>query len=310
MVYAFTQARSAMSHSNLDELGIEAAPGSWAQLSNNPATDRAVIFVHGFGGHPRKTWVDFQSLTDTLSAKYPWWQTTDLYFLKYRSVADHIADSSKRMRRFVGEVFPVPPDRLFMGPLSKIQPNIRIRPGPYAYKSLVLVAHSEGGLVTRLMLIDVVKDWKDRKTTDHDPILKAALRLFAPAHLGASPSGLLGVLAGSIAIGDLIRTGLLGSPAYNEMQQNSQILQPVRERTEELADKFEWMTALHALIAWGEKDQVVTKGEFWTDRRFPKKNQDVPGKGHVSVCKPRDNYRLPLEFVSYDWIPGTEVSFP
>lgn len=61
------------------------------------------------------------------------------------------------------------------------------------------------------MLMDVVKDWQDQKTTAHDPMLKAALRLFAPAHLGASPSGLLGVLAGSIALGDLIRTALLGS---------------------------------------------------------------------------------------------------
>jgi len=37
------------------------------------------------------------------------------------------------------------------------------------------------------------------------------------------------------------------------------------------------------------------KGEFRDDRRFPP--SPVPGKGHVSVCKPRPDYLIRWEFV-------------
>jgi pimeloyl-ACP methyl ester carboxylesterase len=274
-----------LDHLQVHDLGYEFAPGSSALRSGAASVDRAVVFVHGFGGHPRKTWVDFQTLTEA----FPWWDSVDLYFFKYRSVSDHIADSSARLMQFLDAIASRTP----------------------TYRSLILAAHSEGGLVARATMIEFVKRWEDGVRDDRTKlILQAGLRLFAPAHLGASPSGLLGLLAGSVALGDMVRAALGSSPAYNEMQQNSQLLGSIRSATEHFleVDEYKWMAALRALVVWGEKDAVVAKGEFVGDRKFTP--MPVPGKGHVSVCKPRSGYILPLEFVSYAWQPGTAVSYP
>ena len=106
----------------------------------------------------------------------------------------------------------------------------------------------------------------------------------------------------------MVRAALGSSPAYNEMQQESQLLASIRTSTEHFLDREEcdWMTALRALVVWGEKDAVVAKGEFRGDRTFTPR--PVHGKGHSSVCKPRADYLLPLEFVSHAWKPGTAVT--
>jgi hypothetical protein len=258
-------------------------PGCTALTSSADSVSRAVVFVHGFGGHPHKTWVDFQSLCN----QDPWWDSADLYFFKYRSVGDHIMDSSIALMQFLQS----------------------IADGRHPYESIVIAAHSEGGLVARATVIEFVKRWVDGER-DHRVmlVLRSALRLFAPAHLGASPSGLLGLLAASVALGDVVSTLLGASPAYNEMQQNSQVLASIRSTTEHFLenDEHSWMTALRALVVWGEKDAVVAKGEFRDDRRFAP--TPVPEKGHVSVCKPRPEYLLPLEFVSHAWIPRAAVT--
>ena len=302
-----------MAHSKVSDLQFEFAPGSSALLSDDENTDRAVVFVHGFGGHPRKTWVDFHTLIDSMSSKFPWWGATDLYFFKYRSVADHIDDSSGNLEQFFRSICPEPPERLFVARNSANQIS-DIRSGHPRYNSLVLAAHSEGAVVARLALINFVNQWQDSSGNKSaaglqaELILKSALRLFAPAHLGASPSGLLGVLAASGGIGDIVRTVCGGSPAYNEMQQGSTLLDAIREDTLAFADRddYKWMTALHALVVWGEDDLVVTKGKFRCDRRY--QEFPVPGKGHVSVCKPKREYMLPLEFVSHAWDLSANIS--
>ena len=94
--------------------------------------------------------------------------------------------------------------------------------------------------MVRVMIVDFVKDWMDgRRDSATTLALQSSLRLFAPAHLGASPSGLLGLLAGSLALGDLVSTFLGSSPAYNEMQQNSQVLASIRTTTEHFLESDE-----------------------------------------------------------------------
>ena len=89
-----------MARVQVHELGYDFAPGSSALKSWAGHVPRAVVFIHGFGGHPHKTWVHFQSLCH----QGAWWDGADLYFFNYRSVRDHIQDSSMRLKRFVESI--------------------------------------------------------------------------------------------------------------------------------------------------------------------------------------------------------------
>lgn len=88
-------------------------PGSYALLSEDSSTDIAVVFVHGFGGHPEKTWRNFQELVDSFAGSFPLWQRCDLYFFKYESISAHIKDSSRKLRVFLDHCCPKQ-DRIVM----------------------------------------------------------------------------------------------------------------------------------------------------------------------------------------------------
>ena len=143
--------------------------GSYALLSEDSSTDIAVVFVHGFGGHPEKTWRNFQELVDSLSGMFPLWQRCDLYFFKYHSVSAQIKDSSRSLRAFLDRVFPCPPRDMFEI-RAEDQPSflrrddsapIMLRDGGLRYRALVLCAHSEGALVVRYTVLNIVKEFED-----------------------------------------------------------------------------------------------------------------------------------------------------
>jgi hypothetical protein len=56
---------------------------SYALLADCKEKNTAVVFVHGFRGHPRKTWLLFQSLVDDVQGDFPEWSTADLFFYGY-----------------------------------------------------------------------------------------------------------------------------------------------------------------------------------------------------------------------------------
>src|SRR5260370_1459356 len=61
-------------------ISLQGNSGAFALLSHRLPV-AAVIFVHGFLGDPRTTWVDFEHLVD----QAPIWNECDLYFYAYRS---------------------------------------------------------------------------------------------------------------------------------------------------------------------------------------------------------------------------------
>ncbi len=86
---------------------------SEALISNHPGTDTAVVFVHGFKGHYRKTWQDFQSLIDKQAAKFPSWDTSDIFFFAYDAENQHPGTSAQQLFEFINSVFPTPPPEFF-----------------------------------------------------------------------------------------------------------------------------------------------------------------------------------------------------
>ncbi|MGA8491931.1 MAG: hypothetical protein WB711_16005, partial [Terriglobales bacterium] len=149
----------------------------------------AVIFVHGFYGHPEKTWLQFQTLMDGVesSGMFPWWRTYDSYFYSYDSKRQ-IGSNTSDLLDFIDAVFPSPS-------WNKIGAN-GIEDLVRRYDSLVLVGHSEGGVLIRSAILRRIQinDQAGDAPLPYDGILDAHLRLFAPALWGALISGWKGVL--------------------------------------------------------------------------------------------------------------------
>ena len=87
--------------------------GSYAWLSDQPDTDTAVVFVHGFFGDARGTWLNFPGMIDSHLAPGSFWPKADLFFLDYPSYEHHIADNADRLLRFLATVFPTSPSSFF-----------------------------------------------------------------------------------------------------------------------------------------------------------------------------------------------------
>ena len=151
------------------EVPLPFDPGSYALLSEESSTDIAVIFIHGFGGHPEKTWRNFQELVDSFAGSFPLWRRCDLYFFKYDSIGAHIKDSSRKLKGFLDKVFPCPPRDIFEirpeDQLSFVKRDdglpIALRSGDFRYRELILCAHSEGGVVVRYTVLDIIKEFED-----------------------------------------------------------------------------------------------------------------------------------------------------
>ncbi len=124
---------------------------SFALLSSADASDiqRAVVFVHGFSGKAASTWIDFLSLVDDDSFASRWWETADLFFYHYYwdSIFQRIGYNSDKLFDFLERVFPAPPRELFE------TAEISLRPA-FQYNELMLVGHSEGGLLLRKVILE------------------------------------------------------------------------------------------------------------------------------------------------------------
>lgn len=264
-------------------------------------SNTAIIFVHGFFGDRRKTWINFQGMIDS-SAAPAWWSRCDLYFHSYPSVRQQVAANAQRLERFLADIFPSPRNQL----LRLERPYLPNTTLPYrSYKDLILVGHSEGSVVLRYMILNRFRSYRDRfrrqakesksdvpeqeKSLRRDNLLASTLVGFAPAHLGRNVSGLAALIP---------RYLLATSNAYNNLAPDATFIKSLKEETEELASKYQSVTALLASSVFGTLDSVVVIGQYKTDWR----HTVLDGHNHRSVCKPLKTYMLPLELVktAYD----------
>lgn len=267
--------------------------GSYVWLSDEPGTNTAVVFVHGFFGGARDTWLNFPGMTDDRAANQPLWPEADLFFLDYPSYQHHVADNADRLLRFLKTVFPSPPSSLFTPvrakPQSKRLMSLVLRweeLQPRIYKHIVLVGHSEGGLIIRHAMINACQ-----RSDGEDPFLDARVALFAPAHRGVLITGWTHTVL-SLARGKrLAVSSLEASPAYAEMQ-DSEFINGIQQATLALKAEYD-RRAFKARVLFGCNEELVRVQVFPGD--YPEecaRNQD-----HVSVCKPRSDYVAPFELI-------------
>jgi hypothetical protein len=163
-------------------------------------------------------------------------------------------------------------------------------PANRVYEELILVGHSEGGVIIRKAILDADSD----KKRDRSFLLSAGMALFAPALFGYKPSGLLGTLASFPGLGKVVDAFLIASPAYQDLNDLDGLLMPIQEQTERLADEKAY-PACSARILWGQRDHVVTPGK---DGKYRSDTRDyLDGHSHTSICKPTLNYTDPISLI-------------
>ena len=286
-------------------------PGSFVLIAPSETAKRAVVFVHGFGGDAAGTWSHFQQFVDDLDKFREQFATVDLYFIQYQAVWESINSSVDRLGKFISNVVFDPESPQFQVPLGPLQPGIEpptrddaeptgdgktnddgrngvllARPPGHRYDSLVIAAHSEGGVVVRQLIL------REYEAKAYSPLWDAKLALFAPALFGYEPSGLLGTMMNFPGLGRVIDACLRSSPAYRDLQLNSkaQLLAKLQSNTEPLQDVA---AGFVASLLWGRRDRILQDGHYKKDPIEYK--EDL---GHVAICKPTVDYDDPISIIA------------
>jgi pimeloyl-ACP methyl ester carboxylesterase len=267
----------------------ELARGAFAWVSDDSETNTAVVFVHGFFGDARGTWLNFPGMIDSHVTAESFWHTSDLFFLEYPSYDRHIADNADGLLRFLAHVFPNPPPSLFrprsLAPRSKHLVELVLRweqLQPRVYQHLLLVGHSEGAVVIRQAMIDACQ-----RTKGKDTLLGAHLALFAPAHRGVLVTGWVRAVMEVAGAERLLEL----SPAFVEMK-DEDFINGVERNTDALLAKH-GLPGLTARALFGCDEDLVRVQVYSNDVR----EECAPNEGHRSVCKPRGGYLTPFAFI-------------
>lgn len=272
--------------------------GGYGLLAKRPPST-GVIFVHGFQGNPRSTWIDFQSLVEEIGSHRPFWSEADLFFYAYRS-RDQIRPLAEDFARFLTGVAVAKETMVtsvdYVLPSSEnhilgVPADISGLRGSKPYTNLILVGHSTGGVIIREAIRLIIIGNPEAEI--NALIANSRLRLFAPAHLGVLAAGKLG-LAQSLPVLDRIFGAYLRSnPLYQNLGPSSPTILDLKKSTEQLHTERK-LPALKASSLFGKHEEVVVIGEYSHDDVIPTE----PAHGHVSICKPTADYLKPLEFVT------------
>lgn len=260
---------------------------SFALLSDDPEVDGAVVFVHGFLGDPHETWYAFQDMISSHATAQTYWSKRDLFFFTYRSFRNGIETSARSLLSFLTLIFPSPPDDLLSISASVSVPASlgSLNSPARTYSRLVMVGHSEGGLVIRKAVVIA-------ETAPH-PISKARVVLFAPAISGVNPAGFKGMLMQLRPTNWIALPFLSDSRAYRDMN-SAEFRDDVRNDTLHARGVHKEHTALWAKLVFGSKEDVVTPVKWPDDNQAP----EELGQNHLSICKPKSKYDPPITFIA------------
>lgn len=245
----------------------------------------AIVFVHGFGGEAVGTWNEFQKLLPRQDAC----AGHDLVFFGYDGLYTQANASADVLRRFLGELFDRPA-RLINPALD---PSVR-RPDDFAYRSVLLVAHSLGAVICRRALLNAGRQGEPW-------VSRTSMVLFAPAHMGATNvielgAQVVGVIPG---IGRLLaQWGKFKYKPLQDLEQGSQTLRQLEADTRTaLAAGAAHLVAREVLF--GRDEEIVDSNRFCDDPdgTYLPEQAGRDEKDHTEVCKPGRRYLDPVTHV-------------
>lgn len=252
----------------------KASEAYWSTKPNG----RIAIFVHGFGGDAT-TWREFERHlpNDPRAAG------ADLVFFGYEGIKGHIGLSADLLFRLL--------DTVANNPLGLQPPHIG-RDARFRYRSITIVAHSMGAIVSRRALLLGVKaraGW----------VRQAKLVLFAPAHVGVRLADLV-TQCGDLftKVGVLSGIGKAISPAYDDLSKPETFRHLLEETKSALRTTYG--PAFRAQrVVFGDGENVVLVEDFCDDPSSPHPHfVVVSGKNHTTVCKPTLSYSRPIDIVA------------
>jgi pimeloyl-ACP methyl ester carboxylesterase len=236
--------------------GYQASKARWALQPRG----QAVLFVHGFNGTSVGTWKGF----DEILPLEPRARGLDLLFYGYDTWLTDIRSSGRKLFKLM--------QTLHTDNGSLASPALgTARTSFNGYKSILVCAHSLGGVVTRWALLHACK--RDEPWAEN-----TASILFAPAHLAISDRMLV-KLAAKLSI-------------------------PVVE----MLERFE-LDLLHEQTGAAQRQRIsnlltpkaVVQAEMekWVMGGYDKDPGCifVRGATHQSICKPTYTFMLPIELV-------------
>lgn len=271
--------------------------GPYASLAPSGSPDTLFLFVHGLSGNTVSTWLGFPEMTVAHAAAYPKLAAGDMVYYYYESISTPIRENANTLEKFVNEVLTTNAVRAGAS-------------GTNRYANLVLIGHSEGGVLIRRMILNRLNAIRSaaakqstaggnqaadiiRTAAANDPILNAKVRLFAPAHLGTNFSTGIGAILDLV---DILLAVAKKKLVANELLPNSPIISAVQQGIIEAYREFPGIPALAARVLFAIPDGIVHDQGY--ERCDTVESVDRAEKrNHVSVCKPDDNYLRPLEFV-------------
>jgi pimeloyl-ACP methyl ester carboxylesterase len=267
---------------------------SYGLLTGESEARHVAIFVHGFGGHPFKTWSQVQELI----AADDRWKGTDIYFIGYDSIRDEVRLSATYLVRIIRQLCPEPPAGIFS--VRARERTSHLRADITKYESIDLIGHSLGGVVLRVAVLELLgqglaaadSDEASEMPSSYFLPCNARMRLFAPAQGGARISGLKGMVRHVVGFQTLVDLFRGRSPSFQELEPGSQLLDALREDTNYYADLYPNLRSFRARICWAHHDDIVTSLPFRHDVSYTMRDTD-----HLSVCKPSRDFLAPFTFV-------------
>jgi len=241
-------------------------------------SSKAVLFIHGFSGDAIDTWSEFPLLLPIANRCHG----HDLYFYGYDGLRADLTSSAALFRDFL--------DRLFSRTIELVNTNLppaAQRPAGFTYDQMLVVAHSLGAVITRRALLDATRLGRDWAA-------KIQMLLFAPAHKGANVADLaLEAASGFKFVRLFSALARFESPLIDQLKPGSDILKSLLEETQRARanDANPHLKARKVIIAEYEK---IVRNETFGDDPPP---ESIPNTTHTSVCKPRADFRRPLEFL-------------
>lgn len=237
-----------------------------------------LIFVHGFGfgRNPETAWRDFPRIMTNA----PQYAGHDILFFSYRGTPNNppIAHSNE-LYRLLEDVFSDRRDPLTPR-VADIRPELRT-------SSVCLIGHSLGAIVSRMALLRAFEKEKDWRRF-------VQLAFFAPAHRGARVVRAYGALvstASFIPLAEATATHFLVLPEL--LNQGSDYLTSLETRVATMQSRNDGSPLIPHFNLFGSKDKIVVIEDFAHDQHL----DTVLGKNHISICKPREDYMLPVDRV-------------